>query len=89
MNETLHGDLSVIGMKGTEDFTRQVDSYLRLWRSKGGASANADNNGFIIWPDSIRFGTGEAKCIIHESMRSQTPISLSCFKIKYLFCLSV
>ncbi|MBR6725991.1 MAG: ribose-phosphate pyrophosphokinase [Clostridia bacterium] len=69
MNETLHGDLSVIGMKGTEDFTRQVDSYLRLWRSKGGASANADNNGFIIWPDSIRFGTGEAKCIIHESMR--------------------
>ncbi|MBR4292270.1 MAG: ribose-phosphate pyrophosphokinase [Clostridia bacterium] len=69
MNEILHGDLSVIGMKGTEDFTRQVDSYLRLWRSKGGASATADNNGFIIWPDSIRFGTGEAKCIIHESMR--------------------
>ena len=62
MNEALYGELSVIGMKGSEDFTRQVDSYLRLWRQTG-------DTGFTVWPDNIRFRTGEAKCILHQSLR--------------------
>lgn len=64
MNEALFGELKVIAMKGTEEFTDQVDFYLRLWRKTG-------TNSFIIKPDNIRFKTGEAKCIIHESMRGQ------------------
>lgn len=62
MNEALFGELSVISMRGTEEFCAQVDSYLRLWRQSGSHS-------FIIKPDNIRFRTGEGKCIIRETLR--------------------
>ena len=62
MDGALYGDLSVIGMRGCESFTEQVNNYLREWR-------NASENGFIIVPECKRFGTGEAKCILHDSMR--------------------
>ena len=62
MNEATFGELKVIAMKGTEEFSDQVDFYLRLWRQTGIHS-------FIVKPDNIRFRTGEAKCIIRESMR--------------------
>jgi len=61
MSEALRGDLSVITLKGGEQFAEQVDSYLRQWR--GG------NESFIIKPDWPRFGTGEGKCVLHDSMR--------------------
>jgi ribose-phosphate pyrophosphokinase len=64
MNDSLYSELKVIGMKGTEEFTSQIDAYLRYWRSAGTRS-------FLIEPDNIRFKTGEAKCIIHESLRGQ------------------
>ncbi|MFA6948069.1 MAG: ribose-phosphate pyrophosphokinase [Eubacteriales bacterium] len=60
MNDSLHGQLSVIGLKGSEDFLAKVDSYLREWR---GSESN------IVTPECIRFGTGEGKCILHDSMR--------------------
>ena len=31
MKDSLFGELSVIGMRGCEDFTAQVDSYLKDW----------------------------------------------------------
>jgi len=65
MNEVYCGDLSVIGMRGTEDFVKQVDDYLRMLRAK----SEVTENGYIVWPENIRFKTGEAKCVIHESMR--------------------
>jgi len=68
MNDFLHGELSVIGMRGTEDFCAKVDTYLRLWRSKGHSEKN-EGDGFVVVPDSIRFGTGEAKCVLHKTMR--------------------
>ena len=61
MSETLRGDLSVITLKGGEKFAQQVDDYLKQWR--GG------NESFIIKPDWPRFGTGEGKCVLHDSMR--------------------
>ncbi|MBE6687349.1 MAG: ribose-phosphate pyrophosphokinase [Ruminococcaceae bacterium] len=61
MSENLRGDLSVITLKGGEHFAEQVDSYLKQWR--GG------NESFIIKPDWPRFGTGEGKCVLHDSMR--------------------
>ena len=63
MGENLYGDLSVIGMKGCEDFVAQVDSYLRDWRR------HDDDSKFIIEADCPRFGSGEAKGIVHESLR--------------------
>lgn len=61
MSEALRGELSVISLKGGEDFAKQVDSYLRQWRG--------DGNSFIIEPDWPRFGTGEGKCLLHNSLR--------------------
>ena len=63
MKDTLYGELSVIGMKGCEDFSNQVDAYLQEWRRH-------DNEGtYLIETSCPRFGSGEAKGAIHHSMR--------------------
>ena len=61
MNENVNGELKVIGMKGCEDFTAQVDYYLK--------SIRGDENTFIVKANCPRFGSGEAKALINESMR--------------------
>ncbi len=60
---SLYGELGVIGMKGCEGFVEQVDRYLREWRRHG------DEETYLITADCPRFGSGEAKAIVHESMR--------------------
>ena len=60
---SLYGELGVIGMRGCEDFANQVDSYLREWRRHG------DEETYLMTADCPRFGSGEAKAIVHESMR--------------------
>ncbi len=62
MNDNIYGKLTIIGMKGCEKFVGMVDDYLRDWRKSGDVS-------FITIPDLVRFGTGEAKCALHDSMR--------------------
>jgi len=59
----LYGELGVIGMRGCEGFVDQVDSYLREWRRHG------DEETYLITADCPRFGSGEAKAIVHDSMR--------------------
>ena len=71
MKEALYGELSVIGMRGCEQFVAQVDSYLKDWRRHGGEES------FLAHADCPRFGTGEAKALVHESMRGHDV---------YLFC---
>lgn len=63
MKEALFGDLSVIGMRGCEQFVSQVDYYLKDWRRHGG------DESFTIDAECPRFGTGEAKGLIHKSLR--------------------
>ncbi len=63
MNESQYAELSVIGMRGCEQFASQVDYYLREWRRHGG------DEGFLVHCDCPRFGTGEAKALLHESLR--------------------
>ena len=63
MKEALYGDLSIIGMKGCEDFVSQVDYYLKDWRRHGG------DDTYIVEASCPRFGSGEAKGLIKESMR--------------------
>ncbi len=65
MKEAQIADLSVIGMKGCEKFTQQVDNYLREWRRHNGEDT------YIVEAICPRFGTGEGKAIIHQSMRGQ------------------
>ena len=56
------GELAVIGMSGCEAFTSQVDYYLKEWRRHGGEES------FIVSAECPRFGSGEGKGVIHESM---------------------
>ena len=57
----LNGELKVIGMRGCEEFTAEVDKYLQQVRGT--------NESFIANAQCPRFGSGEAKALINESMR--------------------
>ncbi len=61
MNENFNGELKVIGMRGCEEFTAQVDNYLK--------SIRGEDSTFIANASCPRFGSGEAKALINESMR--------------------
>ena len=68
--EQYYGELSVIGMKGCEDFLYQVDSFLKQFR-------NGERDTYLTGCDCTRFGTGEGKGLLHQSMRGHD---------LYLFC---
>ena len=61
MCESVNGELKVIAMRGCEDFTAQVDYYLK--------SIRGNEDTFIAKATCPRFGSGEAKALINESMR--------------------
>ena len=63
MKESLYGELSVIGMKGCEDFVAQVDAYLQEWRK------DMCEGSYIVDSSCPRFGSGEAKGTVHQSLR--------------------
>ncbi len=65
MNERFFGDLCVIGMKGSEGFVEQVDKYLKEWRR------HSDEESFVSMAQCPRFGSGEAKGLVTESMRGK------------------
>ena len=65
MKEAQIAELSVIGMKGCEAFSEQVDNYLRDWRRH-----NSEDT-YLVEAVCPRFGTGEGKAVIHQSMRGQ------------------
>ena len=62
MREAEFAKLSVIGMRGCEDFASQVDYYLKDWRNSGDST-------FLVSAECPRFGTGEGKGLLHESLR--------------------
>ena len=63
MRESQFAELSVIGMKGCEQFAAQVDYYLKEWRRHGGEES------YLVKVDCPRFGTGEAKGLLYQSLR--------------------
>ena len=71
MKESLYGELSVIGMKGCESFVERVDNYLKEWRRHGAEDT------YLVHAECPRFGSGEGKALIKESMRGQDV---------YIFC---
>ena len=60
---TPYGDLAIISMRGCEDISSQVDYYLKQWRSID------DDQSFVIDANCPRFGTGEAKAVLHHTAR--------------------
>ncbi len=59
----IYGKLSIISMKGAEDITAKIDRYLKSFR------AFEDEETYVTHVNCPRFGTGEGKCVINESVR--------------------
>lgn len=71
---TPYGDLAIISMRGCEDIASQVDFYLKNWRDID------EDKSFVIDANCPRFGTGEAKAVLHHSARGlDTFIICDCF----------
>lgn len=60
---TPYGDLAIISMRGCEEISSQVDYYLKQWRNID------DEQSFVIDANCPRFGTGEAKAVLHHTAR--------------------
>ena len=69
MRDEFFGELSLIAMKGCESFMAAVDDFLREWRGV--------DDSFIVKADCPRFGSGEGKGIVYESMRGHDVYILS------------
>ena len=65
MGESFIGELGVIGMRGCEDFANEVDAYLKDWRRHDSDAT------FLIESSCPRFGSGEGKGMIKESVRGK------------------
>ena len=59
----IYGKLSIISMKGTEELTAKIDRYLKTFREF------EDEESYITKVTCPRFGTGEAKCVIGQTVR--------------------
>ena len=67
------GDLSIIGMKGCEEIAAKIDYYLKEWRQDENGVIYTDGTSpfktFLLDTKCPRFGSGEAKGVINESVR--------------------
>ena len=74
MKDTLYGELTIIGMRGCEKFVEQVDGYLKEWRR------HDNEQSYLTVAECPRFGSGEAKGMLHESLRGHDVYIISdCF----------
>ncbi len=60
----INGKLTVICMKGCEELADKIDFYLKRFRSEF-----EDEETYIAKIKCPRFGSGEAKCVLNESVR--------------------
>ena len=73
MKDLFHGELEIIGMRGCSDFCKQVDNYICDWRGH-------ERDSYISDVECPRFGTGEAKGLIHDTQRGKDVyIIVDCF----------
>ena len=57
------GELAIIGTKGTEEMCKRIASYIGEWRK--------EEPNYVIETVFSRFGTGEAKAMVTESLRGK------------------
>ncbi len=65
MGTCINGDLSVIAMKGCEEFAKSVDDFIGAWRTPHGRAPQS----YLVKTDCPRFGSGEGKGLLFESLR--------------------
>lgn len=73
-----YGPLGIITLPGCEELAKKVDNYIVSWRAEREsehkttiAFAGYQRETYIIDTEFIRFGTGEGKAVIHESVRGR------------------
>lgn len=62
--EVSFSPLALIGTRGTENMLKRIEKYIGEWRHE-------QNPNYIINASFPRFGTGEAKCLLEESVRGK------------------
>ena len=66
------GKLGIIALKGCEEMAQKINYYLVRFRKDRSANEQFDGyhkDSYIIDADFVRFGTGEGKCVMKESVR--------------------
>ncbi|MCR4605664.1 MAG: ribose-phosphate pyrophosphokinase [Eubacterium sp.] len=73
-----YGDLAIIPLESSREIGKKVDNYIADWRKKAAMDptqeihfTNYKKNSYIIDAKCPRFGSGEAKGIINESVRGK------------------
>jgi ribose-phosphate pyrophosphokinase len=73
-----YGPLGIIALKSSEAMGAKVDQYIAGWRKNRESKFKADaafhnyqRDSYLIDFKCPRFGTGEAKCVINESVRGK------------------
>ncbi len=61
--KNITGKLSIISMRGTEEIAKAIDYYLKTFRNY------EDETSYFVDVVCPRFGTGEAKCVVNETVR--------------------
>ena len=71
-----YGQLGIIALPGCEEFAAKIDNYLVSWRKARDSEhkftlpfAGYERDTYIIKASFPRFGTGEGKCVINETVR--------------------
>lgn len=70
------GQLGIIALPGCEEVAKKIDSYLVKWRKERESEHKStiqfngyEKDSYIIDASFPRFGTGEGKCVIKETVR--------------------
>lgn len=90
------GPLGIVAMENCRDLGRQVDSYIAGWRSSRTGSythtiayAGYQKESYLVDAKVPRFGSGEAKGIINQSVRGQDLyilVDVGNYSMKYSLC---
>lgn len=70
------GQLGILALPGCEEVAKKIDSYLVKWRKERESEhkmtlpfAGYEKESYIIKASFPRFGTGEGKCVINQTVR--------------------
>ncbi len=70
------GQLGIIALPGCEEIAKKIDSYLTKWRAERESEhkdtlqfTGYERDSYIINASFPRFGTGEGKCVIKDTVR--------------------
>lgn len=95
-NTPPYGQLGVITLASCKEIGMKVDNYLSTWRKRRNASsvdpvvfANYQRDSYLINAENPRFGSGEAKGIIHESVRGKDVyilVDVTNYSLTYSLC---